>query len=305
MSERVLRSFPKVWNMGGSMIRDLFNGPVVVQEKIDGSQFSFGVVDGALHLRSRSATIYPETADKLFRGAVDTAVRLFESGRLVEGWTYRGEAMMGPKHNALRYERAPVGNVILFDIDTAQESRVSDPRQLAAIAESLGLECVPLLYEGIVSAPNDLRDLLATPSCLGGKIEGVVVKNYARWGEDGKMLMGKVVAAEFRELNAGNWKKENPTRQDVIGGLIQQYRTEARWQKAVQHLREAGALEEDPRDIGKLMREAGEDLKAECEAEIKEVLFRHFWKDIQRGATAGLPEWYKAQLAEQQFAPAA
>lgn len=305
MSGKALHGYPKVWNMGGSMIRDLFDGPVVVQEKIDGSQFSFGVVNGEVHFRSKGATIYRETADKLFRQAVETAARLFEEGKLVEGWTYRGEAMMGPKHNALQYERQPVGGVILFDVDTAQESRVADPRELAEIAEALGLECVPLLYEGIVHAPNDLRDLLARPSCLGGKIEGVVVKNYARWGTDGKMLMGKVVAEEFREINAGNWRATNPTRQDVIGGIIQQYRTEARWQKAVQHLREVGALEEDPRDIGKLMKAAGEDLKVECEEEIKEVLFRHFWKDIQRGATAGLPEWYKAQLVEQQFAPAA
>lgn len=301
---KALHGYPKVWNMGGSMIRDLFAGPVVVQEKIDGSQFSFGVVDGALHLRSKGATVYPETVDKLFRQAVETAVALFQAGQLVEGWTYRGEAMMGPKHNALAYERQPRGGVILFDVDTAQESRVEDPAELDRIADSLGLECVPVLYQGLVSAPGQLRELLDRPSCLGGKMEGVVVKNYARWGTDGKMLMGKVVADGFKELNAGNWKKENPGRQDIIASLIGMYRTEARWQKAAQHLRERGELLEDPKDIGRLIREVGEDVHTECAEEIKEALFKAFWKDIQRGITGGLPEWYKGTLAEQQFAEA-
>lgn len=300
---KALHGYPKVWNMGGSMIRDLFDGPVVVQEKIDGSQFSFGVVDGMLHFRSKGATVYAETADKLFRQAVETALALHEDGLLEEGWTYRGESMMGPKHNALAYERQPRGGFILFDVDTAQESRVDDPDQLAEIAERLGLECVPVLYRGLVSAPGQLRELLDRPSCLGGKMEGVVVKNYARWGTDGKMLMGKVVADGFKELNAGNWKKENPGRQDIIASLIGTYRTEARWQKAVQHLRERGELAEDPRDIGALIREVGVDVHAECADEIKDALFKAFWKDIQRGITGGLPEWYKSQLAEQQYAP--
>lgn len=300
---KALHSYPKVYNMGHPAIADLFAGPVVVQEKIDGSQFSFGVVDGVLHCRSKGATVFPETADKLFRGAVDTAARLHAERKLVEGWTYRGEAMCGPKHNALAYERAPVGNVILFDVDTGQEQRINDPQRLEQIAGVLGLEHVPVFHVGAVASLADLESLLDRPSVLGGKMEGVVVKNYARWGRDGKMLMGKVVSADFREINAKEWKKSNPTRSDVIEGLIDTYRTDARWQKAVQHLRESGALTESPADIGKLIREVGEDVHAECAEEIKEALFRAFWKDIQRGVTRGLPEWYKGTLAEQQFAP--
>ena len=35
--------------------------------------------------------------------------------------------------------------------------------------------------------------------------------------------------------------------------------------------------------------------------EIKEKLFNHFWQQIQRGITAGLPEWYKQKLLESAF----
>ena len=62
-----LRSYPKVFNLGHRAVRDLLSGPVVVQEKIDGSQFSFGVgEDGTLLIRSRGADIEPEAPPKLF-----------------------------------------------------------------------------------------------------------------------------------------------------------------------------------------------------------------------------------------------
>ena len=41
----------------------------------------------------------------------------------------------------------------------------------------------------------------------------------------------------------------NPNRGDMIALLIQELTTPARWQKAVQHLREDGKLEGSPRDI--------------------------------------------------------
>jgi hypothetical protein len=298
---KALRSYPKVWSLGHPNIAALFDGPVVVQEKIDGSQFSFGVLNGEIHFRSKGATIYPETTDNLFRGAVDTVLRLFHDGLLEEGWTYRAEAMMGPKHNALQYERAPTGNFILFDVDVGLEDRLGDPARLADVAARLGLEHVPVFFVGEIRSADELADMLARPSCLGGTMEGVVVKNYARWADDGKMLMGKVVAESFREVNKSNWKKENPSRSDVIELLIGAYRTDARWQKSVQHLRESGALEGSPRDIGRLIKAVGQDTLDECADEIKDALFRAFWKDIQRGITRGLPEWYRARLAENQF----
>lgn len=297
-----LHSYPKVWNLGHPAIADLFDGAVVVQEKVDGSQFTFGVIAGELHCRSKGAPVYLETTDSNFKPAVDTARRLFEAGLLKEGWQYRGEAMRAPKHNTLAYERAPRGNVILFDIDRGLESRLG-PEQLAAEAAQLDLEVVPTFFNGVIANVDDLKRLLDTESCLGGtKVEGVVIKNYARWSDkDGKMLMGKLVSEDFREANTSDWRKRNPTKTDVVQAVIESYRTERRWEKAVERLRDAGKLESSPRDIGTLIREVPADVRAECEHEIKDALFQHFWKDIQRGVTHGLPEWYKQRLIAQQF----
>lgn len=303
MGQKALRSYPKVYNLGHPAIADLFEGPVVVQEKVDGSQFSFGVVDGELHCRSKGATVHLHDPPHLFAPAVDTAIRLFDAGKLTEGYTYRGEAMCRPKHNTLAYGRAPEGGVILFDVDTGLEDRVASPFELADIAHGLGLEVVPTMYVGEVVDLEAMKMFLNIDSCLGGcKVEGVVFKNYARFGRDGKMLMGKHVSEAFKEKHSKDWKKRNPTRSDIIEDLKAEYRHEGRWAKAVQHLAEAGDLENEPRDIGKLMKAVPDDIREECEDEIKDALFKHFWPQIRRGTTAGLPEWYKERLAERQFA---
>lgn len=65
-----LRSYPKVYNFGHRAIVDLMDGPVVVQEKVDGSQFSAGVIDGKLHCRSHHNALNLDEPPKMFREAV-------------------------------------------------------------------------------------------------------------------------------------------------------------------------------------------------------------------------------------------
>lgn len=296
-----LHSYPKVWSLGHRAIKDLFAGPVVVQEKLDGSQFSFGIFDGELLMRSRGAYIFVDAVDNLFKPAVETVTRLADAGALMPGWTYRAEAICKPKHNTLAYGRAPRGGMVLFDIDVELEGRIADPAQLAAIGAELGLEVTPTVYAGTVTSPLQLEEFLKRESMLGAvTLEGIVIKNYSRFGEDGKQLIGKWVREEFKELNSGDFKSRNPTRSDVIQAIIAEYRNEQRWTKAVQRLRDLGQLEGSPRDIGKIIAEIPEDVIAECEDDIKQKLFDRAWQDIRRGIVAGVAEWYKLQLAQQQ-----
>jgi hypothetical protein len=300
MIER-LHSYPKVWALGHPAIRELFNGPVAVQEKIDGSQFSFGNIGGALHCRSHGAVIDPSSPQTLFAPAVEAAIALHDVGKLPDGWTYRAEAVYKPKHNTLTYGRAPESGMVVFDIDTGLESRML-PEDVQAEASRLGLEVVPTFFFGEISSTAELAGLLETESMLGGaKIEGVVAKNYARWGKDGKMLMGKYVSEAFKETHKNDWRQRNPTRTDIVEDIKKTYCNERRWEKAVERMRDAGKLELSPRDIGALMKAIPDDVLAECKDEIMSALFAHFWPDIKRGISAGFPEWYKNRLAESQF----
>lgn len=295
----MLHSYPSVYQIGHKAIANLFDGDVVVQEKLDGSQISFGVIDGILGARSKGKQLILDAPERMFAKAVEVIKSLQPA--LIPGWTYRGEYFVSPKHNTIAYSRIPKSHIILFDIDMGTESyapyiKVSDE------AERLGLEAVPQFFEGKIQSFEMFKELLERESILGGsKIEGVVVKNYNLFTQEKKVAMGKYVREDFKEQNDKDFRARNPTQGDIEQSLILRYKTEARWRKSVEHLRDNGALDGSPKDIALLIREVPADVLKECEGEIKEILFRHFWQAVSRGITRGLPEWYKDELAKTAF----
>lgn len=290
-------SYPHIYNLGHKYLYELLNETVLIEEKIDGSQFSFGRFDGELRCRSRGAQLNIIAPEKMFAQVVENVGKL----DLHNGWTYRGELLNKPKHTTLVYDRIPKLNVILFDINTGEETYL-DQYDKHVEGNRLGLEVVPLLHTGLVVDVQLIRDLLVTVSCLGGqKVEGVVIKNYARFGLDKKVLMGKFVSEKFKEIHSREWKKMNPGQGDILNTIILKYKTSARWNKALQHLRERGLIVDEPKDIGLLIKEVWPDVMQECKEEIKEELWHWASDRIRRGVTAGLPEWYKELLMEKQF----
>jgi hypothetical protein len=294
-----LNSYPKVYALGHKAIQGIFDDEVLIQEKIDGSQFSFGVYDNEILCRSKNVAMDYLAPAGMFAEAVRTVVDLVDI--LTPNVTYRGEYLQKPKHNTLAYDRVPAGHIILFDIMEGLED-YWDWQQVQEEAQRLGLESVPVLGYGEVNNVEDIRDMLDEVSILGGqKVEGIVVKNYNKFGRDGKPMFGKYVSESFKEVHGGEWRKNNPPPKDILDKLIDTYRTPARWQKAVQHMADDGILEGEPRDIGTLIKMVPQDIYEEDAEEIKEILFNYFWPKIRKGVTAGLPEWYKNKLLEQAF----
>lgn len=294
-------NYGKLYQLGHPSISDLFLGPVVIEEKVDGSQFSFGFINDVLKCKSKNVEMRDlDDVPDLFQDAVNTVKRLHSEGKLVPDWTYRGEAFKGRNHNTLTYDRQPTGGIVLFDIATAHEAYLGYEEK-ANVAARMGLELAPKIYEGTVASVAELNKLLDRVSFLGGpNIEGIVVKNHSRFGVDGKPLMGKLVSEAFKEVNNANWKGMKVTNGDVLDKLAERYATPQRWEKARQHLRDAGLLTNTPTDIGALMKEVSVDVHTECEAEIKEILFKWAWDRLHRRLTNGLPLWYKQRLLEQQ-----
>jgi hypothetical protein len=311
-------SYPSLYNLGHRILRNLLTVDLVVEEKVDGSQFSFGKftvepgyaeadsieIDGktwALKIRSRGAIMNFHTPPAMFRLAVETVIRLGEA--LTPDWTYRGEVLAKPKHNSLAYDRVPAGNVILFDVQTGDQEFLSYEDK-AQEALRLGLEVVPRLYQGRITSLEEFRRFLASDSILGGqKVEGVVIKQVAPtlFCPDKKVLIGKFVSESFKEVHRQAWKDENPGQNDILSRLEGMFKTQARWQKAVIHGKEAGLVTGTPKDIGPLIRLVAPDVQTECEDEIKEALFKWAWPHLSRRLVIGFAEWYKEQLLQEQF----
>lgn len=291
-----IHSYPKVWAVGHGAISDLFAGEdLLVEEKIDGSQFSFGVLDGEISMRSKGVAVLAEVSG-MFAAAVNTVKEL--APRLHPSWVYRGEYLAKPKHNCLAYERVPLHNIILFDINTGDEVYLSRAEKEAE-AERIGLEIVPVLYQGPVKSQEQFYRLLERDSLLGGvKIEGIVLKNYSRFGLDKKVLMGKYVSETFKETHSKEWKASNPTMSDVVDRIIATLRSEQRWNKSIQRLRDSGQLENSPRDIGKLMKAVQEDIREEEQEFMAKKLLEYAVPRILRASVGGLPEFYKRTLVD-------
>jgi RNA ligase len=298
-----ISSYSKVWGITHTEADRLFDGEVVVQEKVDGSQFSFGNLGGELHCRSKGQQIgYGGNQEGMFAKAVKTADLIFRTGTLPDGMVVRCECLDKPRHNTLQYKRVPVGNIIIYDITYEDGSeKYIQPGEVKSFATMWGLEVVPTLYTGPLTKQElyrRLKEWMELESILGGtKIEGVVIKNYAKVDTTFcKMLCGKFVSEHFKEHNAENWKAQSHG--SAIDQIIASFNNEAIWQKSVQHMRDEGQLVNAPQDIGRLIGEIKKDFNEEYGEMIKKKIFKEFYADIERGIMRGFPEWYKSKLQE-------
>jgi hypothetical protein len=294
----VLRGYSSPLALGHKGLEHLWEGTVIVQEKIDGSQNSFGLDEtGMLSVKSRTHDITLDVSG-MWKPALEYLDTIKD--KLYPGWTYRGEFLGKPHHNALVYSRTPTNYIMLYDIDKGDQDYLG-PVELAEEAHRIGLECVPLLAVYTEGQP-DVKELMAfleRGSILGGvKIEGIVCKNYALYGADHKVIMGKLVSKDFQEKNNSKQRSEG---KDFIELLSAKYATEARWRKAVQHLREAGTIHGVPQDIPLVMKEIDEDLEKEYGDEIKETIFKHFFPLMKKIVKRGSAEWYKELLEQEKL----
>jgi hypothetical protein len=290
-------TYPKVYSLGHAGVKELLFDEVIVEEKLDGSQFSFGRFGGELKVRSKGAHMDLDRPEAMFA----EGVAVVKSLDLRDGWTYRAEYLKTPKHNTIAYSRVPKGHLMIFDINTAEEEYLPYLEKYEE-AKRIGLEVIPRLFAGRIHNPADVVSLLEKESILGGaKVEGIVIKNYKRFGMDKKVLMAKYVSEDFKEVHKGDWTDRNPQLGDIVQRLIVAHKTPARWDKAIQHLRDAGKLTDSPKDIGMVIKAVQDDIADEEREAIKNALWAHVSSDFNRGVVRGIPEYYKEYLMKKQF----
>jgi hypothetical protein len=294
--------YGKIVQLGDPLVKDIFDGEYVIEEKLDGSNFRFGIgKDGKRYFGSKEVNYTDERPpDKMFARAVEEANKILDKFALDRGdgdTIFICEYLQSPKQNTLSYGRVPKNHLMLLDVYV--DGELLHPISKEDMAEKLDMECIPMLDKRITPITmEELERFLETESVLGKeKIEGIVIKNYNKrfiaYGK-GHVYMAKYVKDEFKERNAKEWNQGVPLSEQVL----QKFPKEPRWEKAVQHLKERGESEGNMRDMARLAPEIETDLEAECKEEIKEFLWGRFRHEIVRGYRHGLAEWYKKKLAE-------
>ena len=298
------KRWTKIFTLGDRNTHGIFDDPVSVTEKVDGSQFNWGIDSKyGLVMLSKGAEVRLGDGNKLFSPAAATVGDLAEKGKLVDGWSYHAETLAAPGHNTLTYERVPRGNLALYGVTREDGSTISAHEDLAAIADDLGIDVVPELFSGVIDQTEALAKInewLGTVSYLGKEqIEGVVIKNYHKQlmlaGMFIPLIQAKYVSERFKERHPGAWKANNKTPIETVGEMV---RTQARWDKAIQHLRESGNATDSVKDIGPLIKLLHQDMEEEDAEVIKNYLYASYIKDLKRVAVRGFPEWFKMRLVD-------
>lgn len=298
----MITAYPKIFALGTDYIKDIFDGEVEITEKVDGSQFAFGMINDILYMRSKGAEIHEGIEPKMFAAACEHVKAL--RCELPMNWVFYGEVLNTPKHNALAYNRVPKNHIALFGMMGWKTKEMMPHAFLTEWARKLEVDVVPKIYFGKVGGMDELNSFLSQESYLGGQvIEGVVVKNYNKpfllGGQPIPVMAGKLVRESFKEVNRANWSGQ--TQANKFDQFCKSFCTEARWEKAIQHLRDNDTLTNSPKDIGALIKEVNNDIISEEAENIKRWLFNESKGTIMRAATKGLPEWYKCRLAATSF----
>jgi hypothetical protein len=292
----MIKSYPKIWTVGDKNVKDIFLDKVVIQEKIDGSQISFGLIDGVLNIRSKSNNISIDTPVSMFSKGVDYIKFLYKEKSLINNIIYRGEYLQKNKHNVLKYNRIPDNHIIVYDVEEVDKGFIYNIDDIEFLCNKVDLEYAPVLFRGIIVQDfNFINSLLNTESILGNeKIEGVVIKNYYRQSVEGySVMVAKRVSPTFKERHKIDWKIED---KNIIKKVSDSLKTDALYLKAIQHLRDDGKLTDSVKDISNLITELKNDIKVENESYISSILFKHFIDDIIRMTIKDFPLWYKDYL---------
>lgn len=285
----------------------IFDGYIEVSEKVDGSQFRIEIDDnGTVKCASKNMEL---GVDSMFKLGTDEAQKVFKNVKADPGDTIHifAEYLPKPKHGKIPYTRIPHHYFAVFDVIIHGKFLRKEQREQFAFM--CGLECVPVYYAGIVNMTNEegakfVEPWLKSKSFLGhqpgyDKVEGVVVKNYDKKFQvhEGhslydQFMFTKYVNEDYKERKSMTVPKAGKE----LESLIESCRTEARWQKALQHLQERGELKQHMSDVGLLVKETMNDLEEEEKETIKEQLYKLYRKQILQGSTKGIQEWYKKKL---------
>ena len=269
------------------------NARLVIQEKIDGSNFTVYRADETTILFFNKGKLLNEEKQKMsvFYNtcqALKTRPDLFRIG-----YIYHGEAVRSSRPNHIMYKRIPKFYVIFYEILIPvpySKFRFATPEEMTEILEETCLEQTHIYFDSVRVDDTSMGrlaklflDINTLHSCLGNYAEGFVVKLFS--GEE-KCKRIKYVSDHMKERKVIPGITASDYDIEAIGDL---FNVHARFRKAAQHLEERG--EKITRE--NIVDELDKDLLKEREAELKQILFNKYWHEIKRAARKDLSNFLK------------
>ena len=227
-----MKKYDKIKRLGhyeNESLLDFVNDEIIIEEKIDGSNFRFWLEDGEIKFGSRNVS-YLEKDNKQFKKCINYLLDRLSPNDLDEDLIYIGE--FATPHT-IQYDWENTPHFIGFDILVKTTGRPLDWKVTKRKFAQLNLEFVPVLWFGDTKHFEDLEldKLLEKSQYRDGKPEGVVIKNYNRVNEYERPLFAKVVNEHFEEKKK-TFQPKNAGSKDTAR-VVAQYVTKARVRKII------------------------------------------------------------------------
>lgn len=223
---------------------------IVIQEKIDGANASFRKDGDVVRAYSRNKELNEENTLGGFYQWVQENVKAED---LHEDAIYFGEWLNPHKVKYPDYEK----QFFLYDIYDTETERYIGFRLVELQAEKLGLNLVPVFYDGEYQSFEHLESFVGK-TALGGMLgdkqtgEGIVVKNVNYEDRFGRQLFVKLVVDDFREVQKQK-KYKNPNEALTPEAILaHEVITQPRIEKLIYKFKDEGLISAniEKKDIG-------------------------------------------------------
>lgn len=248
---------------------------IAIQEKIDGANASFKVENGVIRAFSRKSEC---GVNNTLRGFYQWTQTL-NPDDLLEGITYFGEYLVKHKIN---YPEQAMHKFYLYDLYNEQNDKYLHFNNVKSEASRLGLNLIPLFYEGEYQSFEHLMEFVGKTQLGGEAGEGIVVKNVDFTNKYGNQLFVKLVSEDFREVQKQKAPKDPHKAETPEGEFVNMCLTKARVDKLLHKLVDEGILEE---------RFGIEDMRI-----ILRNLGSRIFEDILKEEKDSLPENYEENV---------
>lgn len=225
---------------------------IVIQEKLDGANASFRRIGNELFSFSRNNPLSEENTLGGFYEFVKNLDIHIGEGLILFGEWLNPHKVKYPEHAKTFW---------LYDIyDTVAEKYLPFDT-VKVVAETLGLNLVPVFYEGEYQSFEHLQSFVGKTE-LGGKLgdidtgEGIVVKNVDYTDRFGNQIFVKLVTDAFREVQKQKAPKDPKIAQTAEQRFVDATVTEARVEKFLHKFVDEGILDElyGVEDMGTILK---------------------------------------------------
>ena len=182
-----MKKYGSIPRYGKQGTRDILGTEVVVMEKLDGANASFGIIDGELKMFSRNQELNEHNT---LRGFYDWVKQNIKPGSVFVNTIYFGEWLVP---HTVQYKKEAQCEFYLFDIYDVKTDTYLDWNITVQAAKHLGLRTPEVFFRGNLHSMTDVDQYLGQSNLteIPNTGEGIVVKDY-----EGQQFV-KIVSDKF------------------------------------------------------------------------------------------------------------